>query len=105
MGLSRPCQNCGLHLVSGRFGAPFEDRPARAKSKFAETLKANETIALVARARAVVAQLVRAPDCGSGGRWFESTQLYQFQFNCSRPCDHARETLVIRRHVTAHAPA
>jgi hypothetical protein len=20
--------------------------------------------------------LVRAPDCGSGGRWFESTQLY-----------------------------
>jgi hypothetical protein len=29
------------------------------------------------RARAAVAQLVRAPDCGSGGRWFESTQLYQ----------------------------
>ena len=28
--------------------------------------------------RAAVAQLVRAPDCGSGGRWFESTQLYQF---------------------------
>ena len=27
--------------------------------------------------RAVVAQLVRAPDCGSGGRWFEPTQLYQ----------------------------
>jgi hypothetical protein len=27
--------------------------------------------------RAAVAQLVRAPDCGSGGRWFESTQLYQ----------------------------
>ena len=26
---------------------------------------------------AAVAQLVRAPDCGSGGRWFESTQLYQ----------------------------
>ena len=26
---------------------------------------------------AVVAQLVRAPDCGSGGRWFEPTQLYQ----------------------------
>jgi hypothetical protein len=25
---------------------------------------------------AAVAQLVRAPDCGSGGRWFESTQLY-----------------------------
>jgi hypothetical protein len=29
------------------------------------------------RHRAAVAQLVRAPDCGSGGRWFESTQLYQ----------------------------
>src|SRR5262245_485167 len=29
------------------------------------------------RLRAAVAQLVRAPDCGSGGRWFESTQLYQ----------------------------
>jgi hypothetical protein len=26
---------------------------------------------------AVVAQLVRAPDCGSGGRWFKPTQLYQ----------------------------
>ncbi len=29
---------------------------------------------------AAVAQLVRAPDCGSGGRWFESTQLYQRVF-------------------------
>ena len=27
---------------------------------------------------AVVAQLVRAPDCGSGGRWFKPTQLYQY---------------------------
>src|SRR5262249_11542395 len=25
----------------------------------------------------VVAQLVRAPVCGTGGRWFEPTQLYQ----------------------------
>ena len=25
---------------------------------------------------AAVAQLVRAPGCGSGGRWFESHQLY-----------------------------
>ena len=30
--------------------------------------------------RAAVAQLVRAPDCGSGGRWFESPQLYQPKF-------------------------
>ena len=29
------------------------------------------------RTCAAVAQLVRAPDCGSGGRRFESTQLYQ----------------------------
>src|SRR5229473_1911196 len=30
---------------------------------------------------AAVAQLVRAPDCGSGGRWFESTQLYHSRIN------------------------
>ena len=29
------------------------------------------------RACAAVAQLVRAPVCGTGGRWFEPTQLYQ----------------------------
>ena len=28
------------------------------------------------QSHAVVAQLVRAPDCGSGGRWFEPTQPY-----------------------------
>jgi hypothetical protein len=27
------------------------------------------------------AQVVRAPDCGSGGRWFNSPQLYQFTIN------------------------
>ncbi len=36
------------------------------------------------RARdAVVAQLVRAPVCGTGGRWFEPTQLYHYKQN---PC-------------------
>ena len=30
------------------------------------------------RSCAAVAQLVRAPVCGTGGRWFKSTQLYQF---------------------------
>ena len=35
--------------------------------------------------RAVVAQLVRAPDCGSGGRWFEPTQLYQSNSEKLRP--------------------
>ena len=28
---------------------------------------------------AVVAQLVRAPVCGTGGRWFEPTQLYHYR--------------------------
>jgi hypothetical protein len=43
-----------LHLVSGQIEPPFfrGDRDA------------------------VVAQLVRAPVCGTGGRWFEPTQLY-----------------------------
>src|ERR1700722_7705394 len=32
---------------------------------------------------AVVAQLVRAPVCGTGGRWFEATQLYHNnKFRC-----------------------
>ena len=38
------------------------------------------------RACAAVAQLVRAPVCGTGGRWFEPTQLYHSQFAaCSAP--------------------
>src|SRR5450756_1634435 len=51
----RPCQSGALHLVSARFG-PFWGR----------------------HQDAVVAQLVRAPVCGTGGRWFEPTQLYQY---------------------------
>jgi hypothetical protein len=35
------------------------------------------------RSRAAVAQLVRAPDCGSGGRWFNSPQLYQLSVSLS----------------------
>src|ERR1700686_4177166 len=50
----RPCQRRALHLVSAPFGNPFSG-PAT---------------------DAVVAQLVRAPVCGTGGRWFEPTQLY-----------------------------
>src|ERR1700730_15556831 len=52
---SRPCQGGALHLVSAPFGTPF----------------------LGPLQDAVVAQLVRAPVCGTGGRWFEPTQLYQ----------------------------
>src|SRR5882724_13710532 len=36
--------------------------------------------------RAAVAQLVRAPDCGSGGRWFEPTQLYHPTLRSSGGC-------------------
>jgi hypothetical protein len=50
-----PCQSAALHLVSRPFGSAF----LRALPK-----------------DAVVAQLVRAPVCGTGGRWFEPTQLY-----------------------------
>src|SRR5215216_1056249 len=53
---SRPCQSEALHLVSGPFATPL----LRARVRYA-----------------VVAQLVRAPVCGTGGRWFEPTQLYQ----------------------------
>src|SRR6185312_12061002 len=52
--ISRPCQSRALHLVSARFSRLFP-----------------------ADQDAVVAQLVRAPVCGTGGRWFEPTQLYQ----------------------------
>jgi hypothetical protein len=51
----KPCQSGALHLVSAPFGDPF----------------------LGPIQDAVVAQLVRAPVCGTGGRWFEPTQLYQ----------------------------
>lgn len=40
------------------------------------------------RARhAVVAQLVRAPDCGSGGRWFDPSQPYHPSFFATLPTD------------------
>src|ERR1700694_1661017 len=56
MGRRRSCQRRALHLVSAPFGDPFFRG---------------------LRKDAVVAQLVRAPVCGTGGRWFEPTQLYQ----------------------------
>src|SRR5580693_6639379 len=66
----RPCQSGALHLVSARFGDPFLGPPAK---------------------DAVVAQLVRAPVCGTGGRWFEPTQLYQLK--------HWNGQLIPRRRV------
>ena len=63
----RPCQSGALHLVSRPFATPFG-------GAFAQD--------------AVVAQLVRAPVCGTGGRWFEPTQLYQppHSLNCRPNC-------------------
>src|SRR3954471_2086271 len=59
-GASRPCQSEALHLVSGPFATPLFG---------------------ASREDAVVAQLVRAPVCGTGGRWFEPTQLYHIEIN------------------------
>jgi hypothetical protein len=45
---------------------------------------------------AVVAQLVRAPDCGSGGRWFDPSQPYHFSSNFwDRPTAVAAEVSLI----------
>src|SRR5882724_11928489 len=47
---------------------------------------------------AAVAQMVRAPVCGTGGRWFEATQLYHFIGLCISipPWRHPRQTAVVR---------
>jgi hypothetical protein len=39
---------------------------------------------------AVVAQLVRAPVCGTAGRWFEPTQLYQLSISYIEKCGFAK---------------
>lgn len=38
--------------------------------------------------RAVVAQMVRAPDCGSGGRWFDPSQRYHSSRRVDAPHDN-----------------
>ena len=41
---------------------------------------------------AAVAQLVRAPGCGPGGRWFEPTQLYHLKlFDLNQICLNSEE--------------
>ena len=37
---------------------------------------------------AVVAQMVRAPDCGSGGRWFDPSQRYHSSRRVDAPHDN-----------------
>ena len=76
----RPCQSGALHLVSARFGDPFRGR----------------------HKDAVVAQLVRAPVCGTGGRWFEPTQLYQpssllIAGRCLEPLQYRQQRTEIQR--------
>ena len=65
----RPCQTGPLHLVSAP-SSPLGRRPFQVAPR-------------AARQDAVVAQLVRAPVCGTGGRWFEPTQLYQCADNAT----------------------
>ena len=56
-----------------------------------------------ARSWAVVAQLVRAPDCGSGGRWFEPTRLYHSNSLEPRVVDTAAKSAALRRNFYACA--
>src|ERR1700730_6520008 len=77
----------------GWFGARGNDAnvavfPALPKPGVAPSFRPFGTPFLAPARDAVVAQLVRAPVCGTGGRWFEPTQLYQknkFKFNSLQP--------------------
>ena len=72
--------------------------PALPKSGVAPSFRPDRDPCLGLRKKdAVVAQLVRAPVCGTGGRWFEPTQLYHnkkiplwFQQRTDRPDVFAR---------------
>ena len=48
-----------------------------APSYIADTIRANFPNLGLTKDAAVRFFETRVPDCGSGGRWFESTQLYQ----------------------------
>jgi hypothetical protein len=54
-------------------------RPARAWPGEVGTGSPIKAMRQAMRPCAAVAQMVRAPDCGSGGRWFEASQLYHTQ--------------------------
>lgn len=85
----RPCQKRPLHLVSAPSSPPWH-RPLRASQG-------------AARQDAVVAQLVRAPVCGTGGRWFEPTQLYQRFRSLLRSVVLLYQDIL--RRSTLHAPS
>src|SRR6267154_4823734 len=73
----RPLSSCEI-LAARYLGAPshFERR-----ADFTFRRNALGSVAVLGARRrsgvcAAVAQMVRAPVCGTGGRWFEATQLY-----------------------------
>jgi hypothetical protein len=78
------------------------DRAGKPASTFPDHAVASAR--LPTAGRAAVAQLVRAPDCGSGGRWFESTQLYQAT---PSPSDFQRSAVAQKCEPSApsHIPA
>src|SRR6266404_5602367 len=96
----RPLSSCEI-LAARYLGAPshFE---RRADFTFRRNALGS-VVVLGARKRsgvcAAVAQMVRAPVCGTGGRWFEATQLYHLFLKL--PCSEI--TLVRSRLVPKSA--
>ncbi len=91
------CWNCS---ISERNGVEFgSDSPYGPLAGWQAVRPAGRAGAIRRSRRAVVAQLVRAPDCGSGGRWFEPSQRYHLNTGnsafvlvvraalCDRRCD------------------
>ena len=84
-----PCADAGMrgtwlgearkqHELLVRFGTTTQGIwPALPKSGVAPSFRPVRRPLSGPAKDAVVAQLVRAPVCGTGGRWFEPTQLYQ----------------------------
>jgi hypothetical protein len=70
------CRSIQSHLAL-RKRSEVDARPALPKSGVAPSFRLVRDPFSGPAKDAVVAQLVRAPVCGTGGRWFEPTQLYQ----------------------------
>src|SRR6266540_3971337 len=71
-----PLWRLGTQVINYR-GWYYSSQPARVRL---QTNPVAPTFPPLSKSsRAAVAQLVRALDCGSRGRWFESTQLYQIE--------------------------
>jgi hypothetical protein len=87
-----PGRSLGLRCIrAGPRDPSSAQTPARERLRLKKrTVPPRFARAFTKAPRAAVAQLVRAPDCGSGGRWFESTQLYQKNHLISHACLAAR---------------